>query len=165
MSTRSRSTGSLIALTALTMVLTASATHAQSLGTIRPSQVVTLDLNLGSANCANTGKKFDTLLASDGTEAPFVIPSGQVLVITGIDLLGFGASPGALIQTRIFRGIGFDVNEVAIRESIADSNGRIFHTYQFTPGVVVASGGEVCTNNNANITTTGSLRGFLVRGK
>jgi hypothetical protein len=165
MSTKLRSTTSLIALTALAMVFTASATQAQNLGTIKPSQVVTLELNLSSANCTNTGVKFDTLLASDGTERPFVIPAGQVLVITGIDLLGFGASSGALVQTRIFRGIGLDVNLVAIRESSANSSGRIFHTYEFSPGVVVASGGEVCTNNNTNITTTGSLRGFLTKAR
>jgi hypothetical protein len=65
------------------------------------------------------------------------------------------------VQTRIFRGIGLSVNLAAIRESIADGTGRIFHVYEFEPGLVVEAGGEVCTNNNLNITTTGVLRGYL----
>lgn len=126
-----------------------------------PDQIVTVAQDLGSSNCTNTGRKFDTLLAPDGTATPFSIPAGQVLVVTAVELLGFGATPGLNIQTRIFRGIGLTVNLAAIRESLADVNGRIFHIYQLSPGVVVASGGEVCANNNSNLTTTGKLRGYL----
>jgi hypothetical protein len=105
--------------------------------------------------------KFDTRLLPDGTEAPFEIPAGQVLVVTAIELLGFGAAPGSGVQTRIFRGVGLTVNHAAIRESVADASGRIFQIYEFNPGLVVQSGGEVCTNNNLNIVTTGFLRGYL----
>lgn len=122
-------------------------------------------LDLGSVACTNAGTKFDKRLQADGSEVPFEIPEKQVLVITAIEILGFGASPGALVQTRIFRGVGLTVNNVAIRESAADAGGRIFHIYQFDPGLVVASGGEVCTNNNVGITTTGNLRGYLSKDK
>ena len=135
------------------------------IGPRKASEVVDVDLTLGSAACANTGTKFDRLLAPDGSEAEFTIPAKRVLVVTAIDLLGIGAAPGALVQTRIFRGVGLSVNVAAIRESAADASGRIFHTYQFDPGIVVASGGEVCTNNNLGITTTGKLHGFLAKDK
>ena len=75
---------------------------------------------IGSPACTNAGTKFDTRLMPDGTEAPFVIPARRVLVVTEIDILGFGAAPGAGVQTRIFRGVGMEVNIAAIRESIAD---------------------------------------------
>jgi hypothetical protein len=57
------------------------------------------------------------------------------------------------------------VNSPAIRESQADSNGRIFHIYEFDPGMIVPAGGEVCTNNNLGLTTTGRLRGYLAKAK
>jgi hypothetical protein len=145
-------------------VLAASAARAQ-IGARKPSEVVDVDLQLGSAACTNVGTKFDTRLASDGSEVPFAIPEKQVLVVTTIEILGFGATPGASVQTRIFRGVGLQVNNVAIRESSADAGGRIFHIYQFDPGMIVASGGEVCTNNNLGITTTGRLRGYLAKDR
>jgi hypothetical protein len=134
---------------------------AQGLGPATPADVVDVVVETDSGSCANVGTKFDTRLLADGSEAPFVIPAGQVLVVSQIELLGFGAAPGDGVQTRIFRGVGFNVNLAAVRESIADGSGRVFQIYQFEPGLVVASGGEVCTNNNLNITTTGFLRGYL----
>lgn len=151
-----------IALLMIAAALLASwAAHAQTLGPQKPSQVVDVALELGAADCTNVGKKFDTLLGADGSQKAFAIPQGQVLVVTAIELLGFGANPGAQVQTRIFRGVGQTVNNVAIRESVADPSGRIFQIYEFSPGMVVASGGEVCTNNNLNITVSGRLRGYL----
>ena len=145
-------------------VVMAAAAHADP-GPRRASEIVDVEQGLGSDNCTNVGRKFDTLLAPDGTESPFAIPEKRVLVITGIQILGFGAGAGQNVQTRIFRGVGATVNSVAIQESRADAEGRILHRYEFTPGVVVASGGEVCTNNNLGITTTGQLRGYLAKDR
>lgn len=156
--------GGLIAPVVMAALWAASAAHAD-IGPRKPSEVVDVDLTLTSASCTNVGTKFDTQLGPDGSEVPFAIPAKRVLVVTTIELLGFGANPGANVQTRIFRGVGLTVNGAAIRESTADAGGRIFHIYQFDPGLVVASGGEVCTNNNLGITTTGRLRGFLTKDK
>ncbi len=156
---RARRLGTAAALT--TVLLGGTGAAAQVLGPSAPTDIVEVMLETNSPACTNAGTKFDTRLMPDGTEAPFVIPAGQVLVVTEIDILGFGAAPGAGVQTRIFRGVGMEVNIAAIRESIADGTGRAFHIYDFDPGIVVASGGEVCTNNNLNITTTGRLRGYL----
>ena len=153
-----------LATIVLALLWTAGAAGAD-IGPRKPSEVVDVELTLGSAACTNVGRKFDSLLAPDGSETDFAIPAKRVLVVTAIELLGFGAPAGAGVQTRIFRGVGLSVNNVAIRESVADASGRIFHTYEFDPGVVVASGGEVCTNNNLDITTTGRLRGFFAKDK
>ncbi len=142
-------------------LLGAPAVEAQALGPASAADVVDVQQETDSAACTNVGTKFDTRLLADGSEAPFEIPEGQLLVVRQIELLGFGAAPAAGVQTRIFRGIGFRVNLAAIRESIADGTGRIFHIYEFEPGLVVEAGGEVCTNNNLNITTTGVMRGYL----
>jgi hypothetical protein len=152
-------------LASIVLMLLWAVAAGADIGPKKPSEVVDVALTLGSGACTNTGTKFDTVLAPDGSQTAFTIPEKRVLVVTAIELLGFGATPGALVQTRIFRGVGLSVNGVAIRESAADAGGRIFHTYQFDPGVVVASGGEVCTNNNLGITTTGTLRGYLTKDK
>jgi hypothetical protein len=152
------------ALGAGLLLASAPVATAQALGPASAAAIVDVQQDTDSGNCVNVGMKFDTRLLADGGEAPFEIPAGQVLVVRQIELLGFGAAPGDGVQTRIFRGVGFRVNLAAIRESIADGSGRIFQIYQFDPGLVVASGGEVCTNNNLNITTTGILRGYLAPG-
>lgn len=157
---RARWLGTAVVLASAALLGGTEAT-AQALGPQAAADIVELVLETNSAACTNTGTKFDTRLMPDGTSIPFDIPAGQVLVVTEIELLGFGAAPGSGLQTRIFRGIGLAVNLAAIRESIADGTGRAFHFFEFNPGIVVASGGEVCTNNNLNITTTGRLRGYF----
>jgi hypothetical protein len=141
------------------------AADVRAIAPAKPSDVVDVELRLFAGdNCSLPvfGGKFDTRLQPNGSQAAFTIPPGRVLVVTAIELLGFGASPGTLVQTRIFRGAGSVANHVAIRESHADAGGRIFHIYEFDPGLVVASGGEVCTNHNLfDFTTVGYLRGFL----
>jgi hypothetical protein len=150
-----------LALAPIVWLAATSSANAQLLGPASVADIVDVEINIASATCANVGAKFDTRLNPDGTQTPFDIPAGRVLVVTSIDILGFGATPGEGVQTRIFRGVGLTVNVPAIRESTADASGRIFHIYEFDPGLVVASGGEVCTNNNLNITTTGMLHGYL----
>ena len=128
------------------------------------SNFVEVALHSGSADCVNTGRKFDTLLLPDGMEVDFEIPAEHVLVVTEIELLVFGADPGDGVQTRIFRGIGQSVNLAARRESTASADGRIFEFYEFNPGIIVAGGGEICTNNsslNGSTSVSGHLRGYL----
>ena len=104
---------------------------------------------------------FDTILASDGTRSAFSIPAGKVLVITAVDLLGFGVAGNAGIQTRLWRG-QHSIEIFSIRESLATSAGRIFHRYVFPSGVEVANSGKVCTNANDNdLVTSGFLYGYL----
>jgi len=106
---------------------------------------------------------FNVLVGPDGSETVFTIPSGSVLVITAVDVLGFDAAPGAGIQTRLFRGVlgtGFSV--FSLRESVAGPDGRIFHRYEFPSGVEVASAGLVCANSNNNdLVMSGFLYGFV----
>ena len=55
----------------------------------------------------------------------------------------------------------------ASRESFTNSLGRISHVYEFSPGAVVASGGQICANSNNfdDLPMSGVLRGFLTKDK
>jgi len=128
-----------------------------------PSELVLLKAGLTSNGCVNPpgATMFDTRLLPDGTDEPFTVPEGKVLVVTDIEVLGFGGPAGDNTQTRIFSGIGFATHEVAVREAIQNADGRVYHVLQFNSGFVVPTGGEVCMNNSDNLTLTGRLRGAL----
>jgi hypothetical protein len=128
-----------------------------------PSDLVVLDAGLQSDTCANPvdAATFDTRLLPDGSEEPFEIPDGKILVVTDIELLGFGGPAGVNNQIRIFTGIGLSKQIVATREATLSPDGRVFHVLQFNSGIVVPPGGEVCMNSSSNLTLTGRLRGVL----
>ena len=137
---------------------------AESVGglTLGSERIVEVEAGLTSNTCGNPpqAQRFDTALLPDGTSVEFVIPENHVLIVTEVEVLGFGGSAGDEVQTRLFRGDGVRAKSVARRESISP-NGRIFHIYDFNPGIVVPAGGEVCMNNNLGLTLTGFLRGYL----
>lgn len=128
---------------------------------VSPGQFISVLMSPFADDCTNTGSRFDTLQNPDGTEVPFEIPEGQVLVVTDIEILGFDATPGDNVQTRVFTGIGLAVNNVSRRESVASAEGRLFDIFAFNPGIVVPSGGEICINNSGGATNSGRLRGYL----
>jgi hypothetical protein len=148
-------------------LLAAPASLALAFGPRTPSQIV--DVSLGVRNrrqpaCRENDQIFDKVLRPDGSEAPFSIPDGQVLVITAIELRGFARNPGEVVTTFIHRDFGDHGNHVATRISRADFGHHYFHIYQFNPGVVVASGGRVCVefgDSESSDSLTGHLRGFL----
>jgi hypothetical protein len=126
--------------------------RAADLGPKDTSQLVDVQANVGSGPCpGGAGFKFDQLLRPDGSKAPFVIPAGKLLVITGIEIVGFSFAPGDTAQTRVSRHFGpqgIPNNLIARRESTANAEGRIFHVYEFAPGVAVASDVSVCVDSN-----------------
>jgi len=129
------------------------------------TQLVTLQAPLSAvAACPGFGTSlnFNTVLNSDGSTGAFTIPAGTVLVVTAVDILGFDATPGTNEQTRLFRGINPNLAEFSIRESFANTAGRILHRYEFPAGVEVASSGIVCANANDNsLVLSGFLYGYL----
>jgi hypothetical protein len=129
------------------------------------TQLVTLEAPLSSVGACpgfGTSINFNTVLNSDGSTAAFTIPAGTVLVVTAVDILGFDAAAGTNEQTRLFRGINPNLAEFSIRESFANTAGRIFHRYEFPAGVEVASPGIVCANANDNdLVLSGYLYGYL----
>ena len=105
---------------------------------------------------------FNTILNSDGSSGAFTIPAGTVLVITAVDVFGFGVGANASIQTRLFRGGSAGMDIVARRESEANAAGRIYHRYEFPSGLEVNSAGRVCVNANDNdLGFSGFLYGYL----
>jgi hypothetical protein len=118
----------------------------------------------GSGDCP-VGTQFGSQILPDGTTRPFVIPNKRVLVVTDIEILGFGGAAGTNNQVRVFAGTPSAVNQVLRREQRFDADGRVFYVIDLDPGFVVPSGGVVCMNNSDNVTLTGFLRGYVTRAK
>jgi hypothetical protein len=93
------------------------------------------------------------------------IPTKAALVVTNIEVLGFGGVAGDNNQVRIFTGVDPALNVVARREQFFNADGRVFYVMEFDPGVVVPSGAVVCMNNSDAATLTGTLRGYLTKNR
>jgi len=110
------------------------------------------------------GRKFDTVLHPDGTTEPLEVPNKRVLVVTDVEILGFGGTPGDNNQVRLF--VGTEANGIQLvsrREQHFDADGRVFYVLSFSPGIVVPSGGVICMNNADNVTLVGTLTGYFAK--
>jgi len=138
-----------------------------NLGTVGPrraSDIVTVTGASFLANCLPQvagGAKFDTLAKGDGSETPFTIPSGKVLVVTSARILGFSGPASSNVQTRLFAVGNGQAAIFAVREAVTDGTGRVNILYDIPTGAVVASGAFVCVNDSAGMTLSGELHGFL----
>jgi len=154
-------------LLGLSVVVGASFAHAGVLAPKRASDVVRVSGDLGSGDCSphlGAGRQFDTVLRPDGTTEPLEVPKKRVLVVTDVEILGFGGTPGDNNQVRLFVGNPTNgLQLVSIREQRFDADGRVFYVMSFDPGVVVPSGGLICTNNSDNVTLTGTLTGYFAK--
>src|ERR1051325_10382913 len=129
-----RNTATLTALAAMVLIAGVPAEAADMLGPKDASQIVHVLANVASNSCPGRpstagGFQFDQLLGPDGSRGAFEIPAGKVLVITSIEILGFFFTPGDTVQTRVFRMFGpqgIPNNPIAVRESTANAQGRIF---------------------------------------
>lgn len=149
----------------LFLILILMAAQAAALEPKKASEIVRVEGGVTSNNCVNPpgALVFDTQLLPDGTEQPFEIPKKKVFVMTEVEILGFGGTPGDNNQVRIFTGVDFDVNVVARREQRFDQGGRVFYVISFNPGIVVPRFGSVCVNNSDNVTNTGAMSGYFTR--
>ena len=61
---------------------------------------------------------FDTLVKGDGTQAPFSIPAGEVLVITDITVVADGRTPGHTIQAQVLAGTAAASHSAIFQENV-----------------------------------------------
>jgi hypothetical protein len=128
----------------------------------KPSQVVTLANSGLACPLLGGGQVFDVRVGSDGSETPFSIPDGQVLVITGIDWSVFllpglpGETVIAFLRTPPSPSAAPTVWRGA---AVADANGRAGGT-AVIPNVVVKPGVPVCLFPGGS---AGTLHGFLAK--
>jgi len=100
-------------LAILTPVLALSLTtvaHAGALAPTKPSQVVMLTSDGTTASCPSGGaatRAINTIVMRDATTASFAIPTGQVLVVTGVDWAhAWPGNIGNSIQVTLRLGTG-----------------------------------------------------------
>lgn len=123
-----------------------------------PSQLLNITNFLGktcSCKGSNNGSTLTTRANPDGSNSPFSIPSGQVLVVTGMtwSALTSGDSGG-------FMSLCVDTNEVWLDTAVAGSDGEIGRSLQLAP-LVFKSGHELC--GGGNVGNKVLLTGFLTK--
>ncbi len=129
----------------------------------KPSQVVTLATSGLACPPLGGGQVFDVRVGSDGSETPFSIPEGQVLVITGIDWsILLPASAGETVVAFLRTPPSPSAAPIVWRDAaLADADGRAGGS-ALIPNVVVKPGVPVCLFPGGAI---GNLHGFLAKDK
>ncbi len=125
-----------------------------TLGPTRPSQLVNLRISSRRCGGASNVFAFAVRQTSDATSELFVIPEGEVFVLTQVraSLVGqpnVAGSAGILI--------GDDTRDVSVDQfsAVADASGNYALNVTFSPGVVIRSGLLPC------FSTFGTTFGFI----
>jgi hypothetical protein len=128
----------------------------------RASDLVTL-LADDSADCPIAGFVFDTRVLADGSQVPFTIPPKRVLVITGVDFVRNGVTPGAGTTGLVSQQPTGAVlaSPLLQADGVADVNGFIAGSAVAGPGVAVRGGAPLCIAG----ADAAVLRGFLAKDK
>lgn len=132
---------------------------APPLAPTKASQLVTL--NLSGAECPGhpSARLFDRRVNADGTASSFTIPSGQVLIVTGLDWRqGLTTTNQEEVFVYQADGDGTLVDSL----SVASTDQRAGANIQVS-GVSVAAGRQLCFQvNSGNIGSADAvLHGFL----
>jgi hypothetical protein len=130
-----------------------------------PSNIVTV--RTYSAGVCTGGfaaaRAIDTRIMSDGSNVPFVIPSGQVFVVTSIEAsLNGAASENTMVRIGTGCGAGCMVPfaDIIIAKDSAGQGGT---NLNFTTGFTVKSGTQLCVAdvNHSSPNTSATLRGYF----
>ena len=131
----------------------------------RASDVVTLGTAYPPAPCpaSATALLFDTRILSDGTRAPFAIPAGKVLVVTGLDYVSDGVSGSAVAATLIHATSGEQLFTTVGTVHNFGVGSDVAHHSTAVPQLVVK--GAVCLQTDSGtsppLPSQGVLHGFL----
>ena len=138
---------------------------ARALEPAKPSQLVTL---LSESSCPfATTDAYGPRVNANGTTVNFVIPNGQVLVVTDITAVRSGMMPGDTVQVQILIGTKVHFVPVFYENVTVGASGGVTLQTTFPNGFVVKPGVSVCpivldlTSSNRNFAAGGTLHGFL----
>lgn len=123
------------------LVLLAAPLHAGPLAPTKASQVVTLTRT--STTCGPPGSYELEQVLPDGSLAPFAIPEKSVLVVTGYQVSQNGNGGAIAGHTILFGLLAAGVNQ-ALETVVADPNSAYSATRSLAPGIIVASGMQLC---------------------
>ena len=123
----------------------------------KPSQVVTL-FQSGSS-CPTAGIAINRVAMSDGTLASFVIPSNQVLVVTGFEWQASGVA-GSGVTAILTTQASSAITSYATSTTTFDSAGVAFKN-DMTPMIVIKPGRTVCIGVTSGSIASAFVHGFL----
>ena len=133
-----------------------------------PSQVVVLRQSGSGTVCLPKGGGLDVDLrmAADGTNQPFVQPSDQALIITGIDWGTTGGTAGqdAQVVIRLAGPTPVNAQLAFTTGAVADAAGATVGS-ALVPNVVVAPGLTVCAGAGGGTLSQLVIHGFLTTNK
>jgi hypothetical protein len=161
----------------LTLVLAAAAATpvlAGPLAPSKPSDVVTLmpdaaDGSNGACSGLQELRVDGVISSTDGSVAPFTIPSKEVLVLTG----GSWSDTSLAANVNVFLELRLETastnNQLLVSPAIrSDPAGAAAGSFTLEPGIVIKPGGSLCASLNIDGTSSGvfpRLTGFLAKDK
>ena len=151
-------TGSTIAFALLALPVVS---HAGPLGPTKPSQLVSLTYS-GATCSVGGGTKADTRAMGDGSTAPFTIPAGQVLVITGVQWNESGSGTADSSFLYLVGSGGTAV--VSVGAGLVGTGGYGGGNFGVS-GVVVKPGTDICIGLNSLSTAYPTVQGYLTKDK
>jgi len=150
---------------ALLSSLSLAEATAGPLAPTKASDLVTATKSGAAPACPVTGLEVDWRLLEDGTIAPFVVPPGQVFVLTGYEFHHNAALPnGSQVLGQVSIQTPTAVAFVSSTSVImTDFNG--FSHVQLPSGIAVKPPAKVCLTAGNPAQSDLTLHGFLVRDK
>ena len=142
----------------LAVLLLAHAGHAAS---IKPSTLVTLRQGNGTCVCGFMGQTIDVQIKPDGTNVPFVIPPGQVLLLDAWTWDLFSAPTAAGTNVAVSLCVGSSVYWV----SFGVTDGAVAAGGGPLPNLVVTGDTPLCIGTYYGGTALGNVHGVLVKNK
>src|SRR5262249_15645426 len=130
---------------ALVLLSLASTPTTAALAPSKPSQLVAVG---AFGLCTSLGLStdlFTTRVNGDGTQVPFSIPAGEVLVITDLTVFGNGKTAGGMVFVELIVGTTASSKTSILGANVtADASGAFGFSATFPTGIVVKSGTSIC---------------------
>lgn len=137
------------------------------LGPTKPSQLVTLFAAAASGEQCGGYTKFATQILPDGSEVPFDVPPGMVLVVRRISYEIVGSSSYVGVAGIIVQGpnggsfVGYSGGTTT--NGAFPSTNQSWGTFDFDPGVVVKSGS--CIGLAGGTGNSGNAYGYVTKDR
>ena len=151
--------------------ITSSAGAAGGVSPKKPSDIVTLDTTLGFVDpqppCPTRSRYVNAMILADDTVVPFVIPEGNVFVITSAD---FYAELAVADRNYEFQLVGTGPGgPLVVANGRADASGQVTGVATVPTGVVIKPNVSLCANAGSlsvpQIPSFVRVHGFFTKDK
>ncbi len=133
--------------------------------TVLPSEIVSLSLSTGSCSVFGLIRLLSTNPDGRLDADPFLVPAGQVLVLTSMQYLITGASAGRQVELSLHWSDGLNATSMMVSGSIANGSGESIGNETFPTGIVFGPGIEPCVfvaGVGSPVISKLSAQGYLV---